>query len=104
MGRGENAELAESSRQLLYAGEISVLRERLETARNETTDKEEKESLSELLGYYKENKDTLTGYYVNLFYVRRPRLDKAGTAIFSVPGDVRDCQPTLSAPAPSDAR
>ena len=59
----KNAELAEQLRQLLYAGEISALLERLETAVHETTDEQEKESLAELLGYYTENKDALTGYY-----------------------------------------
>ena len=59
----KNPELAEQLRQLLYAGEISALLERLETAVNETTDEQEKGSLAELLGYYKENKDALTGYY-----------------------------------------
>ena len=59
----KNPELAEQLRQLLYAGEISALLERLETALNETTDEQEKEGLAELLGYYKENKDALTGYY-----------------------------------------
>ena len=59
----KNPELAGQLRQLLYAGEISALLERLETALNETTDEQEKESLEELLGYYKENKDALTRYY-----------------------------------------
>ena len=59
----KNPELAGQLRQLLYAGEISALLERLETARNETTDEQEKESLSELLGYYTANKDALTRYY-----------------------------------------
>lgn len=59
----KNQELAGQLRQLLYAGEISALPERLETALNETTDEQEKESLAELLGYYTENKDALTGYY-----------------------------------------
>ena len=59
----KNAELVEQLRQLLYAGEISALLERLETARNETTGEQEKEGLAELLGYYTENKDALTGYY-----------------------------------------
>ena len=42
----KNPELAEQLRQLLYAGEISALLERLETAVNETTDEEEKEPMS----------------------------------------------------------
>ena len=58
-----NPELAAQLRELLYAGEVCALLERLETALNETTDEQEKESLSELLGYYTENKDALTGYY-----------------------------------------
>ena len=37
----------------IYAGEISALLERLKTALNKTTDAQEKESLAELLGYYK---------------------------------------------------
>ena len=59
----KNPELAGQLRQLLYAGEISLLLERLETAVHETTDEQEKEGLAELLGYYTENKDALTGYY-----------------------------------------
>ena len=56
-------ELAAQLRELLYAKEIAALSERLEEAWNKTTDKEEKDGLKELLGYYKETKDALTGYY-----------------------------------------
>ena len=59
----KNAQLAEQLRHLLYAGEISALLERLETALNEATDEQEKENLAKLLNYYVENKDALTGYY-----------------------------------------
>lgn len=59
----KNPELASQLHQLLYAKEIPALLERLETALNETTDEEEKESLKKLLSYYTENKDALTGYY-----------------------------------------
>ena len=59
----KNAELAGRLRQLLYAGEIPALLECLETAVNEATDEQEKESLAELFVYYTENKDALTGYY-----------------------------------------
>ena len=58
-----NPELAAQLRQLLYAKEIPTLLERLEEAWKEATDKEEKDALKELLGYYTENRDALTGYY-----------------------------------------
>lgn len=59
----KNSELAGQLRQLLYAGEIPALPERLETALNETTDEQENESPAQLPGCYAENKDALTGYY-----------------------------------------